>query len=63
MESSTFGSEFVAARIARDLIIALRIKLRIKLRMFGVPIKGPANVFCDNQGVVNNFQTPESTLY
>jgi len=31
VESSSFGSEFVAARIARDLIVSLRIKLR----MFG----------------------------
>lgn len=58
VESSSFGSEFVAARIARDLIVSLRIKLR----MFGVPIDGPANVFCDNQGVVKNASLPESTL-
>ena len=58
VESSSFGSEFVAARIARDLIVSLRIKLR----MFGVPIEGPANVFCDNQGVVKNASLPESTL-
>ena len=30
--------------------------------MFGVPIDGPANVFCDNQGVVKNSSLPESTL-
>ena len=47
MESSTFGSEFVAMRIAKDMAIALRYKLR----MFGIPIDGPADVFCDNQGV------------
>ena len=58
VESSSFGSEFVAARIARDLIVSLRIKLR----MFGCPIDGPANVFCDNQGVVKNASLPESTL-
>jgi hypothetical protein len=50
--------EFVAARIARDLIVSLRIKLR----MFGCPIDGPTNVFCDNQGVVMNASLPESTL-
>jgi RPA family protein len=27
-----------------------------------VPINGPANVFCDNQGVVYNTSIPESTL-
>jgi hypothetical protein len=30
--------------------------------MFGVPIDGPANVFCDNAGVVKNTSRPESTL-
>jgi hypothetical protein len=58
VESSTFGSEFVALRTAVELIIALRYKLR----MFGVPLIGPADVFCDNESVVNNVTTPESTL-
>jgi hypothetical protein len=30
--------------------------------MFGVPIDGLANVFCDNRGVVKNASIPESTL-
>jgi hypothetical protein len=30
--------------------------------MFGVPIDGPANVFCDYRGVVMNANIPESTL-
>jgi hypothetical protein len=30
--------------------------------MFGVPIDGPANVFCDNTGVVKNTTIPESML-
>jgi hypothetical protein len=42
VEASTFGSELVAMRVARDLIVALRIKLRY----FGVPLNGPANVAC-----------------
>jgi hypothetical protein len=58
VETSTFGSEFVALRTARDLIISLRYKLR----MFGVPLEGPAQVFCDNQGVVLNTSIPESVL-
>jgi hypothetical protein len=33
-----------------------------KLRMFGIPIAGPANVYCDNDSVVNNTRRPESTL-
>ena len=58
VESSTFGSEFVAMRIAKDMIVALRYKLR----MFGIPLTGPALVFCDNQGVVKNVSLPQSTL-
>ena len=58
VEAATFGSEFVALRICKEMIVALRYKLR----MFGVPIEGPTNVFCDNQGVVKNVSIPESTL-
>ena len=58
VETSTFGSEFVALRTARDMIMAMRYKLR----MFGIPLNGPAQVFCDNQGVVKNTSIPESVL-
>jgi hypothetical protein len=58
VKSSTFGSELVALRVARDMIAALRIKLQL----FGIPLAGPANVLCDNQGVVKNTSIPESTL-
>jgi hypothetical protein len=58
VETSSFGSEFVAARIAVDLIEGLQYKLR----MFGIPIDGATNVYCDNQGVVTNTTKPESTL-
>ena len=58
VKAATFGSEFVALRICKELIVALRYKLR----MFGVPIEGPTNVFCDNRGVVKNVSIPESTL-
>jgi hypothetical protein len=58
VETSTFGSEFVAARIAVELIESLRYKLR----MFGVPIDGPTNVYCDNDSVCTNSTKPESTL-
>ena len=36
--------------------------LRYKLRMFGVPIGGPTNIYCENEAVCRNFSTPESTL-
>lgn len=58
VETSTFGSEFVALRNALDVILALRYKLR----MFGVPSEGPAQVYCDNQGVVKNTSIPESVF-
>jgi len=58
VESSTFGSEFVAMRIMVELLESMRYKLI----MMGVPIDGPANVFCDNQSVVTNSTVPTSTL-
>lgn len=58
IESSVFGSEFVALKIA----IELNEALRYKLRLMGVPIEGPTNCFCDNKSVVNNVTIPQSTL-
>ena len=58
VETSSFGSEFVAMRIAKELIVGMRYKLR----MFGVPIVGAANVLCDNRGVVKNTSVPSSVL-
>ena len=58
VESSTFGSEFVALRVATELIEGLRYKLR----MFGVPIDGATSVYCDNQSVTKNATVPASTL-
>jgi hypothetical protein len=50
IESSTFGSEFVALTKCTELIECLRYKLR----MMGLELDGPANVFCDNKSVVTN---------
>ena len=58
VESSTFGSEYIAVRIAIEKIKALRYKLR----MMGVPMEGPANLFVDNESVVKASMNPESTL-
>ena len=58
VEASTFGSEFQAMKNAIELSEALRYKLR----MFGVPIDGPTNIFCDNEAVYKNTSLPESTL-
>ena len=45
VKTSTFGSEFTALKNVVELVEALQFKLRI----FGVPIEGPTNVFCDNE--------------
>ena len=58
VETSTFGSEFIALKIATELTEALAYKLR----MFGVPIDGPARMFCDNESVVKSSSFPESRL-
>lgn len=58
VESSTFGSEFVVMRTANEMIKGLWYKLR----MMGVEINGPCNLFCDNDSVVMNTMRPESVL-
>jgi hypothetical protein len=40
----------VALQFCKELIVVICYKLR----MFGVEIDGPANVFCDNRGIVKN---------
>ena len=58
IETSTFGSEFVAAKVATETIRGLRYKLR----MLGVPIDGPTYFFGDNMSVITNITVPESVL-
>lgn len=58
VESSSFGSEFVAMK---QLCEYLR-GLRYKLRMMGIPVLGPAYIHGDNQSVLANTTIPESTL-
>jgi hypothetical protein len=58
VETATYGSEFVAARTATEQIM----DLRYVLRMFGVPIDGPAWLFGDNESVVTSSTIPHSTL-
>ena len=58
VEVSTFGAEFCAMKTAVEMIEGLRYKLR----MFGIPVEGPANIYCDNEAVTKNTQVPESTL-
>ena len=58
VETSTFRGEFIAMRTAVEYIEALCYKLR----MFGIPVEGPTNVFCDNEAMFRNTTIPESTL-
>jgi len=61
IETSTFGSKFIAMRIAVEMIESLHYKLR----MFWIPIEGPVNVFCNNQSMVTktNSTVPDSKLH
>ena len=58
VETSTFGLEFVAMRIAIELVQGLRYKLR----MMGVPLDGPTLMYCDNESVTKNASIPISTM-
>ena len=58
VETSRFGSDFTAQRRLLELVVSLRYKLR----MFGIPIEGPTNVFCDNEAVYKNTSALVSTL-
>jgi hypothetical protein len=58
IESSVFGTEFVATRTGIEAGRALRYKLR----MMGIPIDEPMYCFGENMSVIHNTQKPESTL-
>jgi hypothetical protein len=58
VETSTYGSEMVAARIAIDLII----EMRYKLRMLGIKLEDQTMLLGDNMSVVLNTTIPSSAL-
>ena len=58
VESSSFGSEFVAMKQCCEYIRGLRYKLR----MMGIPCEGPMCIYGDNQSVLANTTIPDSTL-
>ena len=58
VETSTFGSEFIAMKTVVEQVESLRYKLR----MFGVPLEGPTNIFCEIEAVFKNASIPDSTL-
>ena len=51
VESSTFGSEFIAMK---KLPLTKIEALRYKLQMMGVALDGEMNEFCDNESVFKN---------
>ena len=58
VETSTYGSELVAARIAVDMIR----EMRYKLRMLGIPVEGSSLLLGDNMSVVVNTTIPSSPI-
>ena len=58
METSSFGSEFVAMRQCCEYLKGLRYKLR----MMGIPVNNPCFIFGDNQSALWNTIVPDSML-
>ena len=58
IETSSFGSEFIAIKQCCEYIRGLRYKLR----MMGIPVEGPAFIFGDNKSVLANSSLPDSVL-
>ena len=58
VETSSFGSEFVAMKNCTEYIRGLRYRLR----MMGIQVLGPTYIYGDNQSVLYNTTIPESTL-
>ena len=58
VETSSFGSEFVAMKQCCEYLRGLRYKLR----MMGIPVNGPCYISGDNKSVLANTAEPGSTL-
>ena len=58
VETSTYGTELVAAKMAVDLII----KMRYKLCMLGVVLEETSVLLGDNMSVILNTTIPSSSL-
>ena len=58
VESSSFGSEFIAMKQCCEYVCGLRYKLQ----MMGIPCEDPTFIFGDNQSVLANTTIPDSTL-
>ena len=58
LETSSFGSEFMAMKHCCEYLRGLRYKLR----MMGIPVEGPSYIFGDNKSVLANSSVPDSML-
>ena len=58
LDQPVYCKKFVVLRIASELIVPLRYKLR----MFGIPFNGPAQVSCNNEAVYKNAAFAHTTL-
>ena len=58
VETSTYGSEFVAAKIATDQLV----DIRLTLRYMGIKIEPHGYMFGDNKSVVTQSTLPHSQL-
>ena len=58
VESSSFGSEFIAMKQCCEYVHGLRYKLR----MMGISCDDPTFIYGDNQLVLANTTIPDSTL-
>jgi hypothetical protein len=58
VETSTYGSELVASRVATELML----EIRYMLRSLRVALDGPALMLGDNMSVVLNTTVPSSFL-
>ena len=58
VETSTFGSEYMAMKQTKKYLHGVRYKLS----MFGIHVDEPALIYGDNQLVLINSSAPESTI-
>ena len=59
VETATYGTEFIAARVAIEQIM----EMRVYLRYLGVPISGPTYLYGDNKSVVDSGSIPYFKLH
>jgi hypothetical protein len=58
VETATYGSKFIAAKLAVEQIMAMRLTMRY----LGVEVHGPTHLFGDNGSVVTSSSIPDSPL-